>query len=297
MQGIKNNIRVLPVINALGKREEVLIRIDSNRNEYAKADDFWIRNYTKSNVVPRDINSLYHEDEVKSIIENEIKNSKVSGPTLAEENFTFDNVLIVSDGAGFENHKEFLDQVGSNFCVIAVNNAMRFWESNRFPDFFLVNNPFDNIFSQTPKAGSPKLIASRRANNKFVANYRNIKYFYDPTCDVKYQSPIAKNTSAYIDDYRNPVCAALGCAFLFQAKNIFLAFCSNAYKAERPGCEQIDENFWCYPQQILANKIINTYLFWNKFANTNNNLFYVGIKNCFSFAKYLEKEEFIQVIG
>lgn len=297
MHAVKNSIRNLPVLNAFGKREDVLIKIDSTRNEYIKVDDFWVRNYTKPNVVPKDINNLYEADEIKAIIENEIKNAKISGPNLIEENLFYDNVVIVSDGAGFEDHKNLLNNIGSNFCVIAVNNAMRFWESNRFPDFLLVNNPFDNITAQTPRNGWPKLIASRRTNNKFVANYRNIKYFYDPTCDLKYQSPIAKKTNGHIDDYRNPICAALGCAYYFQSKNIFLCYCSNAYKAERPGCEKIDENYWCYPQQITANKIINANLFWNKFANPSNNLFYTGIKNCYSFAKYLEKDDFNQVIG
>ena len=295
MQKAKSNMRILPVLNASGKREEVLIRIDDSRNEYIKVDDLWIRNYTKQNVISKDLNSLYEEEELKTIIENEIKNSKVGSPNLLEENFQYENVLIISDGLGFDEHKKLLDNLNPNFCVIAVNSAMTFWESTRFPDFFLVNNPFESIFAQTLKSGWPKLIASRRTNNKFITNYRNIKYFYDPTCNQKYQSPVAKKSSNHIDDYRNPICAALGCAWNFGAKNIVLAYCSNAYKKERPGCEQVDTEAWCYPQQILANKIINSYLFWNKLANPNNNLYYTGIKNSFSFAKYLDQDVCIQI--
>ena len=98
MQKAKSNMRILPVLNASGKREEVLIRIDDSRNEYIKVDDLWIRNYTKQNVISKDLNSLYEEEELKTIIENEIKNSKVGSPNLLEENFQYENVLIISDG-------------------------------------------------------------------------------------------------------------------------------------------------------------------------------------------------------
>jgi len=293
----KATIRRLPVLNAQGKREDVVLRIDSNKNEYMKVDNYWIRNFSKTNVVPKDINNLYDDSDIKVIIENEIKNEKLTAPNLLEENIYFDDVLIISDGLGFNDHKNLLQDIRSNVCVIALNKTMVFWEAIKFPDFYLISSPFENCLADIPKKGYPKLIASRRTCHKFISAYRNVIYFYDPTCDDKYKSPVAKNSSIYIDEYRNPICAALNCAFNFRAKNIYLAYCSDGYKAHRPGCISVDENSFCYPQQQLANNIVNANIFWNKFSNPNNNIYYTGIKNSFSFAKYVESDDFRKLIS
>jgi len=293
----KASLKFLPILNAEGKREDMLFRVDASRNEYIQIGNYWIRNFAKANVVSKDINDLYNDEEIKVLIDNEIKNAKLNAPNILDENFSFENVLIIGDGFGFDEHKDLLNNIREDFCVIAINNTMRFWQAIKLPDFFLVTNPFENIFSQTPEKAFPKLIASRRANNKFVSFYRNIKYFYDPACDSKYQSPISKDAVQFIDEYRNPVCAALGCAYYFNAKNIFLAYCSDAYKEMRPGCDKISDGIFCYPQQILANKIINANIFWNKLSNTNNMIYYTGIKNSFTFAKYLQNGDFNKMIS
>lgn len=296
MVATKGSIKKFPVLNALGNKEECVVRVDASRNEFLRVDQYWVRNFTKKNVVAKDINILYDDNEIKTIIDNEIKNSKTSAPDLLDENFNFTDVLIISDGLGFENHKELLKNIRQDICVIALNKTMQFWEAEKFPDFYLVSNPSETVMPDMPQKAFPKLISSRRACHKFVQNYRNIKYFYDPTCDEKYQSPISKKSGMYIDEYRNPICAALNCAYNFGARNFYMAYCSDAYKVERPGTVQIAENAFSYPQQILANKIVNANIFWNKISNMNNNIYYTGIKNSFSFAKYYDQDEFNKMI-
>lgn len=292
----KMNLKSLNVVNAEGKKEKLVFRIDSSRNEYISVGPYWVRNFAKQNVHPLEINSLYEDDEIKVLINNELANSKMNLPNILEENFKFNNVLIISDGYGFEDHADLLDGVGDDLCVICIRNAARYWQALKFPDFLLVQNPFDNIAAQMPEKSFPKLIASRRTNSSFVLKYRNVKYLYDAVCDLKYQSPSSKTSKKFIDEYRNPICAALGCAFNFEAKNIFFAYCSDAYKEKRPGCEEVAEGLFCYPQQILANKIINANMFWQKFSNTNCNLFYTGVKNSFTFAKYTQKDKFKELL-
>ena len=292
MQIKKMNLKFLNAINAEGNKEQFTFRIDKSRNEYINVGPYWIRNFAKLSVNPVDINNLYEEDEIKTLIENEIANSKLNSPNLLEENFKFRNVLIISDGYGFEDHKEVLDGVGDDLCVICIRNAARYWQAYKFPDFLLVQNPFDNVFSQMPEKNYPKLIASRRAKTQFMISYKNISYLYDPVCELRYQSPYAKASKLFIDEYRNPICAAIGCAHHFGAKNIFMAYCSDAYKEQRPGAEEISEGLFAYPQQILANKIINANLFWQKFSDLSCQIYYTGVKNSFTFAKYLQKEDF-----
>ena len=293
----KMNLKSLNAVNAEGKRESFTFRIDESRNEYIGVEEYWIRNFGKPSVSPIDINNLYDDKEIYILIDNELKNSKINMPNLLEENFSFDNVLIINDGFGFDKHADLLSDLTDDWCVICIRNAARYWQAVKFPDFLLVQNPFNTCLSQMPDRQFPKLIVSRRTNTRFVVGYRNVKYVYDAVCDRKYQSPYAKASKTYIDEYRNPICAAIGCAFNFNAKNIFLAYCSDAYKETRPGSIEISENLFCYPQQVLANKIVNANLFWQKFTNINCNIFYTGVKNSFTFAKYLQHDEFKNRLG
>ena len=43
-----------------------------------------------------------------------------------------------------------------------------------------------------------------------------------------------------------------------------------------------------YPQQKLANKIINSMIFWYLVNNPQSKIFYTGLKNSFSLAKYID---------
>lgn len=289
-------IKKVDVVNFFGDKESVNIKVNSDRNEYCKSNDFWIRNCKKSNVAPLDINEYFSTDEIKLLIENEIKNSKLNIPDIEIENFNWDTVVIVSNGYGFyKEHKEIFDniQISQKRVVLAVNNSLRFWESQKIPQYYLINqiNPPTNI------KYLPILIASKRCNNEYIKKYKNMKYFYTNTPSYMFSSPAVRETTFFIDDYRNPICAAFNVAVHFGAKKIFLAFCSEGYDTYKDGMEKLEEDTYIYSQQILANDIVNKNIFWNKVHNNQLQIFYTGLKKSFSFAKYLEYDDFVSVVN
>lgn len=289
-------IRKVTVLNFEGEKETVNVKVNEDRNEYSKSDDIWIRNPNKQNVSPIDINNYFNEEEIKILVENEIKNSKLNIPDIEIENFNWETVVIVSNGYGFyKNHKNIFDKINisQKKVVLSVNNSLRFWESAKVPQYYLINqlNPPTNI------KFLPILIASKRCNHEYIKKYRNMKYFYTNTPSYLFASPITKGASFFIDDYRNPIVAAFNCAMHFNTKRIFLAFCSEGYESFKDGMEKVDDEKYIYPQQKLANDVVNKNIFWNKIQNNQLQVFYTGLKKSFSFAKYLEEEDFIRVIN
>jgi hypothetical protein len=282
----KNKIKKVTILNSIGNKEDFIIRDDSNRNQHLKCKDYWIRNPNKTGAVPEDINDLYSENEIKLLIQNEIYNSKLNIPNVETETFEWENVIILGNGYGFKNeHIKLLDDFPNDRknIVIAVNNTPRFWESKRLPNYYLTNNLSD--FSNFKFF--PILIAGKRSNPISIMKYRNMKYFYSHTPSYKFRSPTDSDSSFYVDDYRNPICAAINCCNYYKAKNLILAFCSEGYESQRDGMEKINEFLFAYPQQILADSIINANLFWYLTNNPQSKIFYTGIKNCFSMAKYI----------
>ena len=273
-------------------RIPVTIKVHKNRNEYIKVDDYWIRNFGKPDVDIRDLNNLYDKDDLKNIVANEIRNTKFNHPEIANETFSFNKVLIVSDGFNFHQHKDVFPELSEDTCVIAVNQALRLWQSIVFPEYYLICNTTDAAMSYLPKKQFPKLIASRRTYHNFVKNYRNIIYLYDPSPDFTYQSPYTKEALLLVDDYRNPICAAIGLAYFMKASKIFLAYCSHAYKEPRDGTEKLEEGIYQYPQQRLGDKIVDGNLLWYRENFPDVSIYHTGIKNSFMFAKYLSSSEF-----
>lgn len=289
-------LKKLNIVNFDGDKESVNIKVTDDRNEYCKSENYWIRNSRKPNVSPIDINNYYTTDEVKILVENEIKNSKLNIPDIEIENFNWNTVVIVSNGYGFyNNHQNIFDniKISQKKVVLAVNNSLRFWESHKIPQYFLINqlNPPTNL------KYLPILIASKRCNHEYIKKYRNMKYFYTNTPSYLFSSPAVKETTFFIDDYRNPICAAINCAVYFGAKRIFLSFCSEGYDSYKEGMERLNESAFIYPQQKLANDIVNKNIFWHKIYDNQIEFFYTGIKKSFSFAKYLEHEDFLSVIN
>ena len=90
-------IKKVTVLNFEGEKETVNVKVNEDRNEYSKSDDIWIRNPNKQNVSPIDINNYFNEEEIKILVENEIKNSKLNIPDIEIENFNWETVVIVSN--------------------------------------------------------------------------------------------------------------------------------------------------------------------------------------------------------
>jgi hypothetical protein len=283
----KNKINKLTLFNSEGNKEDFIIKEGVNRNVYLKCDSFWIRNPNVIGSVPQDINNVYSDNEIKTYIENEIYNSKLNIPNIETETFEWETVIIVSNGFGFKNnHQELLDKFPNSrkSIVISANNTPRFWESKRLPNYYVTNNL--NDFSNFKFL--PILIAGKRSNPLSIVKYRNMKYFYSHTPSYNFNSPSDRNSLLYIDDYRNPICAALSCCNNYRVQNIVLAFCSEGYDVKRDGMEYISDDVYMYPQQKLANKIINSMIFWYLVNNPQSKIFYTGLKNSFSLAKYID---------
>jgi hypothetical protein len=287
----KSKINKLTLFNAEGNKEDFVLKEGINRNVYLKKDSFWIRNPNGIGSIPQDINNMYSEIEIRKNIENEIYNSKLNIPNIETETFEWENVIIVSNGYGFKNdHADLLDGFPNSrkSIVISVNNTPRFWESKRLPNYYITNNL--NDFSNFKFL--PILIAGKRSDPVSIVKYKNMKYFYSHTPSNNFKSPSDTNSLLYIDDYRNPICAAISCCNHYKVKNLILAFCSEGYENKKDGMEYISDNVYMYPQQKLANSIINGMLFWYLVNNPQSKIFYTGLKNSFSLAKYIDNTDF-----
>jgi hypothetical protein len=275
--------------------QEVVLTLKKhlNQNEYAKVGKYWVRNFSAPSIKPWDINNFYYDVNLKEIIDNEMKNSRTNSSILENQVFSkYRNFLIVSDGYGFDNHKNF-SNLPPSVCLIVVNQAARLWECSRLPDFFLINNPSKLCMTSYPTRIFPQLIANKRTNNEFIKRYPNIVYFYDSVPDSYYQSVVNGDSADHIDDYRNPICAAIGIINRFAKGNIFLAFCSSAYSNKRDGMIEVSPEIYQYEPQRTADQLIDANLFFYKFGRPNSNIFYTGYKNNFKFAKYVDLPELI----
>lgn len=274
------------------EKVKVTVKKHANRNEYFKVDNLWVRNFAKKHVKPIDLNNLYEEKDIKELIDNEIRNNKLNLPSIGNEDLSFDKMIIVSDGFNFQEHAEIFNLLPENCCIITTNQALRLWKAIVFPTFYLILNSNEQAMTLLPDKVFPKLISSRRSYHQFLCNYKNIIYFYDPVPDSYYQSFLTKESILLVDDYRNPICAAINLASYFKVSKLYLAFCSHAFKEYRDGTTKIDDGIYQYPQQRLADKIVDANLFWYKASNPNIQIYHTGVKNSFMFARYLPKDLF-----
>jgi hypothetical protein len=291
----KTGLKVLNVTTQNNEELKILVKKHKNRNEYIKVENYWIRNFNDPDVKPIDVNSFFSEDEHQKILKNEIQNAKLGFPLISKDITNFENLIVFSDGYKFSEHK-IIKSLRPNVGILVLNHAMRFWESNVFPNFMLMNNTTNFSMSCMPMGNSPQLIASRRTWTPFLRSYQNNVYVYDPTPDDYFQSIASKDSLAFLDEYRNPICAAISFASYLNVKNLFLAFCGQAYSEARPGTIKIAENAYQYPQQRLADSIIDMNLFWYKFGNKNRQIFYTGLENSYKFARYLKEDDFLKAI-
>lgn len=291
-----NDLQVLTLVNSNNQKEDIRIKTTKDRNQYSLTNNLWIRNFTKEDTRPLDINDLYTEKEIQISIENEIRNTKLIVPNISTESFEFDSIVIISHGFGFrENHAKLIESINSynNKQVFCVNNTVLLWNAKKYPNFYLTNSftkPSGMLFQ-------PRLICNQRMDYDFLKSYRNNKFVYSPTPNYKFSSPNSLDETYFIDEYRNPICAAINCAYKFRASRIFLAFCSEGYEKYKDGMVECDNNIYLYPQQKMANDIINHMIFWYRYSNPNSKIFYTGLKNSFSFAKYLHINDFIEAVN
>lgn len=242
------------------------------RNEFVLAQDVWVRNpYVKSE--PIDINDM-SRDDISLLMQNEIENMKsrsIDSDDLLSH--AIKNAIICSDGYEWKERQKILASIPSKKAhVIGINGSLNKWnmvgdlsEKKRIMFAYLTNNPYRECISYLPKKHRyfPPLIASTRTNPEFISKYLERPRFYIPTKDLNY-SGIPRDGCFFLDDYRNPLCAAISYCVRMGVSRIVLLCCDEAFTEDRPGSERMKNGFYQYPQQIKSQKIVDAQFYWMK---------------------------------
>jgi len=245
---------------------KVIIKKHSNKNQYILTPEgYWCRDFTRK-VFPQDINSFIDEKDFNKFAHNELAIKAMNVPNIDTEFVRAPNICIISDGYKFEENKNLLKNLPRNVVVIGVNRSLANWSSDLRMDYFLANNPYADAMSQLPNINYvPKCIVSCRTYPDFVRKYKMLKglvYKYVPTKDKKYGG--TTNAVYYIDDYRNPICAAIGLAYRWGVQKLLLFGCDDTFEGERPGSIKLNNGLYMYPQHQMAHSFIVASLFWLK---------------------------------
>jgi len=245
----------------------------TKRNEYIYASGLWIRNFAKKNSIAINDNRIISQDDRALLAQNEQANQRIGAANISDESIVFPKVVIISDGYNFEERHKIVSEFPNDVSVIAVNGTLKKWElidkSNsdnfRTINVYLVNNPYAECMKYMPKKSSqyyPACVASARTYPNFLKQYEGAIYLYNPSPEPEFG--FNRKSKYHIDDYRNPICSAIGLAYQFGAKKIMLMSCDDAFEDQREGAMQLENNLWMYPQQKIAENIIDANLFWLK---------------------------------
>ena len=276
------------------------IKKHKNKNNYAMIDHrVYVRDFTKKNAPPMDISSLVSDEEYSLFAYNESQNDKLNIPPINMEKLRFEKIVIVSDGYDYKEKQRMLSLFPKDVCIIAVHRALANWRLNRvdYPEQFrrninmyIVNNPYPSCLTYLPKDSAyyPTCICSSRTNPEFVKGYRGMKYEYYPTPHKDYRSS-RKSMDYYVDDYRSPICAAIGLAYQFDCQKLMLFCCDSSISDRRPGMEATSDGLWVYPQQILLHNIVDANLGWLKQTDRKIASHSCGME--FLNAPYISEEE------
>jgi len=268
-------------------------------NQYLNVEkNIWVRNFTINNVSPIDINNLIKEEEIKTFINNELTNNMLNISKFETKDLRNKNVFIISDGFGFDDINEILQNINiENKFIILTNNSLRKWNNfDVLPDLFIENNPYKNALNNINSRIFPNCLLSNRIYPEFINmyKYKNI-HFYNPTPSLNFNSQSSTDISNYLDDYRNPICAALNYCFLCNAENINLLYCSEGMDKEKPASFLHNDGIhYQYNQNKSADEIINGMIFWYRKNKRHSNIFYHGLDKSFKFGSYIKKEDLIK---
>jgi hypothetical protein len=242
--------------------DKMRIKKTSTNNEYLRAGDVWVRNFTNS-AIPLSISSLHDADDYKLVISNEEVNR--NRPRIADEKLAFQNVLIISDGFNFASKHLLIEKMPPEVCILAINGALKDWKISprRNINAYVVNNPYAECLKFLPLRSNkyyPSCIASIRTHAAFLRQYLGDSYLYCPTPERIFG--VNRAEKYYIDDYRNPVCAAIGLAFQFGVRKLMLMSCDESFDRARDSAIQLPNKLWTYPQHLRSEAIIDANLHW-----------------------------------
>jgi hypothetical protein len=246
------------------------IKKHTSGNEYILADNVWVRNFTKDCLTSVSLSHLFDNEDYSLILKNQELNKNY--PKISNEKIIFKKVVVISDGYDFDNRHLFLSKLPKDVAVLAVNKALAKWklmipgtplESRRTINAFVMNNPYKECFGSMPKKESkyyPVCLASTRTNYEFLKKYPGEKYTYAPTPEVSFGFDTKERY--YVDDYRNPICAAIDLAYHFKAEKVMLLCCDDSFKDKRESSVELPNGLYTYPQHLKTQKIIDAKIHW-----------------------------------
>lgn len=259
-------------------------------NEYLlSSSGVWVRNLLKSTRYV-DINKLTQGSDYQLVLENELQNRDQRVTHIDKVDEVHPYCIIVSDGYKFLERQEFLKQLPSReITILGVNGTLAKWNLSykRNMGFYIVNNPYPECMGYMPTKHRyfPRCIASTRTYPKFIADYKGYLLTYVPVPQIDYRTP--SRTSEYkIDDYRNPICAAISLAYQFGVQRLLLYCCDDSFEDQRPAAIQLENGLWNYPQQMISHSIIDAHLYWLKLATDRE----IRVGNYSSGPKYSNAE-------
>ena len=248
------------------------IRNHKNKNEYINANNMWVRNFTKKKILPVDINNTTQPKDQKPLLLNEFINTKEKRINISNRRVYHPHIIIASDGLGFEEKQHIISEIPTA-AVLGVTRTLKKWklmnadwpENKRREMYYVVNNPYIECMSYFPKhTYFPNCIASLKTYPDFLSKYSGPVYHYTPTPEQNYHVNNTRQVEYTIDDYRNPICAAIGLAYQFGVRKLALFCCDDAFSDERPAAIKTEKETWIYPQHLISHSLIDTNLYWLK---------------------------------
>lgn len=238
-----------------------------HRNEYVRVENVWVRNpYTNNPAY--DLNEMSRGDE-GMFLKNEVANRKRPHRNFGD--FSWDNVVIVSDGYNFKEKQKVLAELPyKDVKIICVNRALANWhmlgksELQRAVSLYVANNPHVEATSYIPKHGYwPNLLASTRTRPELAERWRGEVFFYSPPPNAAYSSKFS-DVDLVLDDYRNPISAAISLCAKLKSQKVLLFCCDSSFDINRPASVELPNGLWTYPQHLVAHNIIDAQLGWLK---------------------------------
>ena len=228
-----------------------------------------MRDFTNELAPFVDINHLSTFSDHQLFLTNEIQNTKRRYPNVETED-RITKAIIVSDGYQFDSKQQLLASLPNDVVVISTNKSLANWKlmgsnskTKRVISYYVVNNPYSEAKFFLPKDYFPKCVASSRTNPSFLKGYRGNIFLYSPVKNSDY-SGVHRGIDFELDDYRNPICSAIGLAYRLGVQQLMLFCCDDSFEKERPSSVQLDNGLWAYPQQLLSHELIDSNLFWLK---------------------------------
>lgn len=242
-----------------------IIKNHKNKNKYCLSSGVWVRDLFNSGM-PQDINNFTPNSDHDILLKNEMKNATLNLATIDAETIYAPNVVIVSDGFKFEEKQHLLKQL-SKVVIIGTNRSLVKWDGSTRMDWYVANNPYKECMSYLPSRYYPKCIVSSRTNSNFIQKYKSrlgVVYRYSPVVDNKFASNYFSPPLYYIDDYRNPICAAIALACRWEVQKLLLFCCDSSFSGERPASVKLNNGLYTYPQHNKVHGIIDGMVYWMK---------------------------------